>query len=259
MVSQQEINLKLIPPHFKYGLNILIMTDNKTNWHKIWNSRFTVKPGGSLQQLIDLDGFDSPLGAMTEESWREYVAIFINRCLSSKDDSIFEIGCGSGAFLFPLYQQGYTVGGIDYSAELLYIAKSFMPIFKESFQLLDASKLEIYPKNDIVIANHVIHYFDSLDYTEKVLSNMLLKASKTVFVSGVPDISLRNESEKMRRGTLSLNEYEVKYAGLKILYFERHFFEVIAKKHNFSINFLPHEMPGFAQNLFRYDIIFNKN
>ncbi len=235
------------------------MTDYVNNWHRVWSQR---KPAPeqavkALQQLIALDGFDSPLGAMSENDWKTYVDVFAKRCGLSADDSIFEVGCGSGAFLFPFHQKGHAVGGIDYSAELILVAQSFMPERRGEFSVLEAKEFSELPV-DFVVANHVIHYFSSLTDAETVVSKMLRKAVKSVCVSGVPDATLRIESEQERRGILTPDEYQAKYAGLEILYYDREFFVELAKEYSFNVKFFEHGMPGFAQNRFRFDCLMTR-
>lgn len=237
------------------------MPDYVNNWHRVWSHRKPLAEleGNALQQLIALDGFDSPLGAMSEQDWNIYVGVFARRCGLVADDSIFEVGCGSGAFLFPFYQQGHAVSGIDYSEELVRIAQSFMPDRQTAIRAMEASEFPVRPSEDIVVANHVFHYFASLAYAKTVLSNMLCKARKSVCVSGVPDAALRAESERERRGILSPKEYEAKYVGLEILYFDRQFFRDLASRYHFTVSFFSHDMPGFAQNRFRYDCLMKKS
>jgi hypothetical protein len=38
-------------------------------------------------------------------------------------DTVYELGCGAGAFLYPLWQRGVKVGGLDYSSSLLDAAR----------------------------------------------------------------------------------------------------------------------------------------
>ncbi len=236
------------------------MADYVNNWHRVWSHRKPLPEleGNALQQLISLDGFDSPLGAMSETDWKTYVGVFAERCALAAGDSIFEVGCGSGAFLFPFYQQGHAVSGIDYSEELIQVAQSFMPDRQAEISVMEAKEFSVQPVTDVVVANHVIHYFSSLSDAETVLTKMLRKAGKSVCVSGVPDAALRAESEQERRGILSPAEYEAKYAGLEILYFDREFFVDLAKTERFNVRFFDHDMPGFAQNRFRYDCLMTK-
>lgn len=235
------------------------MTDYVNNWHRVWSRRKSppVLAANALQLLIELDGFDSPLGAMSENDWKSYVDVFAERCSLAVGDSIFEVGCGSGAFLFPFYQQGHPIGGIDYSDALIRVAKSFMPDRQAEFSVMEAKEFSELPV-DVVVANHVIHYFSSLTDAEIVVSKMLRKAVKSVCVTGVPDAALRIESERERRGILQQDEYEAKYAGLEILYYDRKFFVEMAKAYSFDVRFFDHGMPGFAQNRFRFDCLMTR-
>lgn len=235
------------------------MTYYVNKWHQVWSRRKSTPglPANVLQQLIELDGFDTPLGAMSENDWRTYVAVFAERCNLAMGDSIFEVGCGSGAFLFPFYQQGHPIGGIDYSEELIRVAKSFMPERQAEFSVMEAKEFSELPV-DVVVANHVIHYFSSLSDAETVVSKMLCKAVKSVYVSGVPDAALCIESERERRGLLSPDEYEAKYEGLEILYYDREFFAELAKAYSYNVRYFDHGMPGFAQNQFRFDCLMTR-
>jgi hypothetical protein len=82
-----------------------------------------------------------------------------------------------------------------------------MPEQRGEFSVLEAKEFSELPV-DVVVANHVIHYFSSLTDAETIVSKMLRKAVKSVCVSGVPDAALRIESERERRGILLANEYE---------------------------------------------------
>ena len=142
------------------------MSEYVNNWHRVWSNRqhainqdLGVSP---LHKLISLDGFDSPLGTMAEGDWNAYLSLFAQRCGLESGDSIFEVGCGSGAFLFPLWLRGHPVGGLDYSSELVLMAQYVMP--GSVIYAQEATQFSDDEKSDHVIANHVIHYFSSLDY-----------------------------------------------------------------------------------------------
>lgn len=235
-------------------------TDYINNWHRIWSKRKLedITEGTMMEKLISVDGFDSPLGLMTETDWREYVGMFVERTGIETGDSIFEVGCGGGAFLYPFYELGHEVSGIDYSEELVRVAKMAMPLRKDFIEVAEAASCDSNIQNAIVIANHVIHYFSSHEYAFDVLTIMLRKATKTVSVSGIPDAAMKSESEAARRGLLSKEEYDLKYKGLEILYFEKDWFKEIADKNGFDIKFYAHAMPGFAQNNYRFDCVMIK-
>lgn len=230
------------------------------NWHRIWSNRTPIdtQEGSVLQKLICIDGFDSPLGLMKEEQWNDYVALFARRSGIVPSDSIFEVGCGCGAFLYPFFTKDHEVGGIDYSSELVQIAQTVMPGRAAFFRAAEASSCPVDPEAEAVIANHVIHYFPSLEYSSMALELMLRKARRVVTISGIPDASLRQESENERRGLLKREEYESKYRGLDILYYQKDWFEALAVTHGFVPRFFDHEMPGFAQNRFRFDCVMTR-
>ena len=224
----------------------------------MWSGRKRPSQGTTLERLIALDCFDSPLGYMTEADWRAYQATFAKRAGIASGDSIFEVGCGGGAFLYPFYEQGHVVSGIDYSDDLIGIARSSMPERRDFLNAMEAASYPAEPLTDVVIANHVIHYFGSLEYAEGVITTMLKKAKMAAAVSGVPNVELKADSERERRGLLTPAEYEAKYRDLEILYYDKKWFTTIATQNGFAAEFLDHQMPGFAQNRFRFDCVMTR-
>jgi len=93
----------------------------------------------------------------------------------------------------------------------------------------------------------------------KHLIYFLKKARRSIYISGIPDINFKKEQEKYRKDSLSEQEYQNKYKGLDILYFDKKWFIDQAKSKNFTIEFYNHEMPGFAQSKFRFDCHFKNN
>lgn len=69
------------------------------NWRNIWSrTRQLPNADPNLQFLIDADGFNSGAGKISEEAWFTYVRHAASLMKIQPDDSLFEIGCGSGAF-----------------------------------------------------------------------------------------------------------------------------------------------------------------
>ena len=133
-----------------------------------------------------------------------------------------------------------------------------MPLVKESLQVMEATSCKADPPYDVIFANHVIHYFPSLDYVSDAMNIIFKKVKRVIAISGIPNAAMEDDSEKMRKGLLTDKEYELKYKGLDILYFYKGWFEAIAEKEGFSVEFFKHEMPGFAQNQYRFDCVFVK-
>ena len=230
------------------------------NWKNIWNKREFPNSTelSTLETLIMCDGFDSPLGIMKQYDWRNYINNIHNQLQIEPKDSIFEIGCGAGAFLFPFYEKNYKIGGIDISESLIDIARKHMPEFEFNLLQKEAFELESNFKYDVILANHVFHYFPSLDYAKIVLEIMFSISNKIISITGIPDFDLKSESEIFRRGLLTQSEYKIKYEGLDILYFSKEWFSKLAYSNNYICIFSNHTMPGFPQNDYRFDCIFKK-
>jgi len=45
------------------------------------------------------------------EDWKKYTQEYFEKLGISSGDTIFDVGCGSGAFVYPLYLQKHRVGG----------------------------------------------------------------------------------------------------------------------------------------------------
>lgn len=50
-------------------------------------------------------------GSFTVDDWIEYTQEFFNKLKIQENQSIFDVGCGSGAFVFPLYLKNNKGGG----------------------------------------------------------------------------------------------------------------------------------------------------
>ena len=232
---------------------------SNNNWFNIWSNRKTnALKKIDLEDLIFYNGFDSPLGRMKKNDWLAYINNVSIKCDLKADDSIFEVGCGSGAFLLPFFNLKHKVSGIDYSEKLISIANLALKGNFEKLKKCEADNIDTKAKFDVVVSNHVFHYFNSIEYSFNVLKKMLLKCNKKIVILGLPNISHKKESELTRRGLLTIEEYKKKYSDLNILYFDKLDLKTFAKTNNAKVNFFDHNMPGFKQNKFRFDCIISK-
>ena len=79
-------------------------------WKKIWNKNERIEKI-ILEMLIKADGFDSGAGSFGVDDWIDYTKNFYQKLEIKASDTIFDLGCGSGAFLYPLYLKKHKVGG----------------------------------------------------------------------------------------------------------------------------------------------------
>ena len=234
------------------------------NWKYIWNKHLELNfslsdnPDCLLRSLIVSDGFDMGLSVIAVDDWKVYVDQ-ISRLLKLRPGmSVFEVGCGGGAFLYPLYHQGLTVAGIDYASNLVHLAKLAIP--EGRFEVFNANDLASFENRraDVVLANSVFQYFDSLKMAESVLLAMFESAESTVAVLNVPDLRLEMEEMEATRNALPVNVYEEMYNGLKHLYLERNWFVMMGKRAGWKANVVAQQIPNYGKNEFRYNVVFKK-
>lgn len=97
---------------------------------------------------------------------------------------VFEVDCGDGAFLFPLHQNGYIVGGIDGDAEAIKQAIVSMP--DGIFQVGMASALDPAVPWDVVVCGSFGAAPD-LSYMRGLLARMFAKATHAIAILHVAD------------------------------------------------------------------------
>ena len=227
------------------------------NWEEIWNRRPSSGRGEGLDALVKLDGFDTGAGYIEVADWRTYSVLIAEKLGIKNHTTAYEVGCGSGAFLYALRERYLlSVGGIDYSAGLIAAATRAMP--DGEFKVIEAKALETTPQKDYVIANSVFQYFD-LDYAAVVLDRMIKKAKVAIAVLDVPDLRSKDESEALRRDILTQEEYEKKYANLEHTYYARDWFKDKAKAHGLECELFNGCVPNYAQNRFRFGCIIRIN
>lgn len=202
-----------------------------------------------------MDGFDGNAGRIELDRWRIYVTSIVKKLNIKKDDSIFEIGCGAGAFLYTLHILGYKVGGIDYSMALVNAGKQ---IWEAQISYSEAINCDINPIYDVVISNSVFHYFPNLDYAEEVIQKMIKKSKKTIAILELPNKDLYEISEKTRANAVGVEEYRTKYAGFQHLYFEKDWLEQIGKKYHLKTTIFDQQIHGYKNSPFRFNCIFEK-
>ncbi len=227
------------------------------NWKDIWNKRYLSEQGMDLETLIKLDGFDTGAGRIDTADWRIYVKGIAEKLGVKEAETVFEVGCGGGAFLYALREStlSLSVGGCDYAAGLIEAARQAMP--DGDFKVMEAVELEPNPQYNYVFANSVFHYF-SFEYASAVLERMINKAKVAVAVMEIPDAATKEESECMRRDILTPMEYEKKYKGLEHTYYERNWFVEQAKGHGLDCVLFDGCVPNYAQNRFRFGCLIRK-
>lgn len=199
----------------------LIPTARTERWRDVWESR-RLQPGRGtpLAQLMAADGLDTGFGDVAEADWVAYVRRTADHLGVTPATSVFEVGCGAGAFLYELHRQGCPVGGVDRSATLVGYARAALPGGR--FEVADAAEVDATEPVDVVLSSGVFMYFPSLDYAREVIERMVAKATRAVAVLDVPDAAMRAEALAHRIATVGGEAaYRERYDGLDHLYYDR--------------------------------------
>lgn len=223
-----------------------------SQWKNIWEARKLTANGSIQEKLIRANGFDSGAEAVDVNRYTQFVELFSQLINLEPDESVFEVGCGSGAFLHPL--RNIKKGGLDYSKPLIEIAKGFIP--NGDFICDAATNLNTDEKYDHVFAHSVFQYL-SLDQAKIVLSKMIQKSRKTVSILDIPNIEKRSEQEEDRKLSMGENEYNLKYQDLVRTYYPMTFFDDISIKHSLGLHIVKQSLIQYRENDWRYMAIFS--
>jgi SAM-dependent methyltransferase len=199
------------------------------DWKEVWNNEERIQ-NLILDMLIKVDGFDTRLSNFTPKEWLEYTKKLYRFAGIKDNDSIFEVGCGAGAFLYPLLKTN-EVGGVDFSQPLINLAKNFLG---DKFIVGDALEANYIP-SDFTISNGVFLYFTDLEYSKKVIEKMFQNSNKIV-IFDINDLSKKEDYLKYRKKMLGKN-YNIKFTKTQHLFYDKEFFVDFANKYNLKVFF----------------------
>lgn len=93
----------------------------------------------------------------------------LNLIAGDTNQTVVDLGCGNGALTKKLADKGYSVMGIDASADMLEIAGRQYP--ELAFQQGNALDFSLAEKADVIFSNAVFHWIDG-DKQEQMLRNI---------------------------------------------------------------------------------------
>jgi len=195
------------------------------DWRPVWERKGAQVQDGALDlsELLRANGYDTGYGDLTVDAWTSYTEKVLDVIGAEPGHSIYEVGCGAGAFLLPIRQAGLSVAGSDYSSTLVAAASKALP--DGEFECCEANEIPPLPQYDFVVASSVFFYFPDLEYSRAVIRAMLAKARRGIAILDNPDLAHKEETLALRYHVAgSKQEYEKRYQGLDHLYFDRNWF-----------------------------------
>jgi trans-aconitate methyltransferase len=121
---------------------------------------------------------------ISDEQWRRFVADIAETLELREGDRVFEVHCGPGAFLLPLYEAACFVGGTDPDARLIDIAQHDMP--GGQWSVGDVRSIDASATWDVVIACSALDASWTLSTVAALLEKMVQKAAASVAILDVP-------------------------------------------------------------------------
>ena len=194
--------------------DFIAMPEN--NWKRLWSDRSADEavlrsgdPETIFMELKRSSGYDVVKDQLSYQAFLVwYSDIKEKLCRHASVDgtiqSVFEVGCGSGANLFLFERDGFRCGGLDYSAKMLSCAKRVLRT--ADIRCADACDLPVEPQYDAVISASVFGYFTDTAYAETVLEKMCQKAWYSI---GILDIA----DEEKREAIFAVSQAE--HPGLR--------------------------------------------
>lgn len=240
-------------------------------WKQIWENKSSqldthLAPDGILKQLFVLTGFDSKSSSgLDVQNYLDFIRRVFGWAKLEDCESLYEVGCGAGAFLYAMSLEKNTkngggilhIGGIDYAKNLCAIAQSLLP--NADITKLQAQDLPTAPQYDCVSSFGVFHYFENLEYARRVITKMIEKARKRVLFLDILDSKKQEQDIAYKIEAYGESEYKRLYGQLPHLYYEKSFFQEIAKMHNLKCEIQDQNIAGYHNSHFRFNCVMWKD
>jgi len=229
-------------------------------WREVWEKKgYAVKENFELEDLLAIDGYDTPSSNVTKENWIAYIHAIEKKLNISPGQNVCEIGCGAGAAIFPLYNQGVNIWGADYAENLIKICRRVMPY--GAFEVAEAHTTPFTADMfDIVLSSGVFIYFPNLEYAELVIQEIvrLVKPHGRAAILDLNDFAQKNKCESIKRQKLGDAQYERLYKNHGHQFYDRAWFEQIAHRYHLRCEIEDQILAGYANAEFRFNVFFQK-
>jgi trans-aconitate methyltransferase len=222
----------------------------KTTWKEIWEDKGRDVTDYSHENLLKSNGFDGDQAIITPTTLIEAQKVYEEKIKLVAGDSIYEVGCGSGAFLYNWCKRGHQVGGCDLSSGLIELADRALP--EGSWENCEAKDINTRREYDHLVAFSMFFYFPDFDYAKHVLYRMIMKAKKSVSILDVPDFAKKLESENARRSLIP--DYDSKYSKTQHLYYPKSWWETTLNDLGVKYEIYNQDITGYENGNYRYNV-----
>lgn len=232
------------------------------NWKEIWGRHSAILSGKEdfaslVLELKRANGFDvTGDDGVGFDAWIRHIRVLLQQMEGI--ESLYEVGCGSGANLLMAQYSGVSkVGGCDYSDSLARAAKEITG--SRDIVCCDAEVFPESPLYDAVILDSVSQYFPSLHYAESVLKRMVGKAGKYLAVLDIFDAALKTEWIEHRRAVIP--GYDQRYGRLDQdkLFIHKDWLRSFSRENGLEVTLYGTDIEGYWNGNYTFNALFRKN
>lgn len=230
-----------------------------SQWKGVWDrkGREARESGeADLIALIKADGFDTGAGDHSLDSWAEMTSSVYDKLELGRGMRVFEVGCGSGAFLFPAYQAGIAVAGLDYSEALVEVASLAMP----AGDFAHGEACSLFPESgiyDAVLSHSVFQYFDSSEYAEQCVEEMLRIINPhtgCLAVLDINDAERTDDFKRIREAEIGAQAYAEKYRDFPHRFYHKDWFIQLLESRGCRVEVHDQQLESYANAAFRFNV-----
>ena len=210
----------------------------KKNWLQVWKKKSNLPFSKNYKTLLEMNGWDTGVSSFSIYEWKKFINLIIKKFKITKADNVFEIGCGSGAFLLPFYKKDINCFGTDYSLKFIKSCKKLMK--KGVFIKSEANNLKKFKKYkfNYVFIHSVFQYFDNIKYADQVMSQLkeITQKGTKIFILDIPNLKKKKMWKKDMIKAIGKIEFYKKYSNFNHLFYPMSFFQKFCKKNDFSLS-----------------------
>ena len=136
--------------------------------------------------------YDKVNGDVDYSAWADFIEKIIKREYRGKPELVLDLGCGTGRMTLELAKRGYDMTGIDYSVEMLDIARESAERAGLADKMLwlcqDITEFELYGTVDVTVScldtlNHLTALF--IFFTEISTCEYVLEEIESIEISKI--------------------------------------------------------------------------
>lgn len=233
----------------------------KKKWLKVWKKKSNSSFSKNYKKLLEMNGWDTGVSSFSINDWKRFINSIIEKFRISHKDNIFEIGCGSGAFLIPFYKKNINCFGSDYSIKFVKICKKLMK--KGVFIKSEANNLKKFKKYkfDYIFIHSVFQYFENINYARQVLYQIkeISQKNTIIFILDIPDLEKKKYWEKDIINSIGKDEFRKKYSILRHQFYKFSFFKTFCEKNDLSLTNIPKIKLKKKSSKYRFNLMIKLN